>query len=169
MRFLEEGHDFGILRIIELRLQLVEFRDGFVVQVAVLVPFEERHSELVHRIVHPVVLALDPALEELDKAGGGDVGPFVELLYLVAADLDTEILTLDPERHLPGRLQLPVFPHHMVEGIQFVGAERVQALHLGDGLPDLLLHAEEEVGPDALIGVAALEGLLALFFLFLHQ
>ena len=169
VRFLEEGHDGRILLVVETAFQVVELRDGFVVQVAVLVPFEQGHGELVHRVVRPVVLALYPALEEVDESGGGSVGPLVEAFDLVAFHLNLEVPILDGETHLPLAAELAVVRQGLPEGCQFVHTEGMEGGHFLAKEGCFLLEALHQFGADALVGVAVLEAQAALLFLFLLQ
>ena len=160
MAFLEQCHNCGVFRVVEPALQVVELTNRLVIQVAVLVALQECHGELVHWIVRPVLLALNPGLEEVDEAAGGHVGAFVELLYLVALHLDLEVSLLHGEAHLGvAPLQLSVLCHCLAEGGQLREAILVQPLHLDADSAHFRLHALHHLGPDALVSLAAASGL----------
>ncbi len=87
----EQLHDLRVFGIAELRLEIIQLADGLVVQIALAVTLQERHCQLVHRIVGPFLPSADPCLQEVDQPGGGHVGPFVKAFYPIAFHLEAEV------------------------------------------------------------------------------
>ena len=126
---LEQLHDLRIIGGVELTLQVIEFAYALIVQLTVFVTLQERHGQLIHRIVLTVLAVLDPIAEELDEPVGSDIRTLVEALDLIALDLDLEVPVLDGITPLVIRAQLPVVLQDLVERRGLPDNDRVELLH----------------------------------------
>ena len=140
-----------VFGIAELRLEIIQLADGLVVQIALAVTLQERHCQLVHRIVGPFLPSADPCLQEVDQPGGGHVGPFVKAFYPIAFHLEAEVSLLHRVAELVVPARGSVLLHDFSESIGLGHNQVVELAHPASDIAGFGCHTLHEVGPRLLI------------------